>query len=291
MPVRYSWAGLANAFVLLLVGIATFYPFYNVLIYSLNEGTDSVKSIVYLWPREFTFDNLRIALTQDGIVNAFVVSLMRTVVGTTLTLVCSSTLAYVMTKRQLKGYAVFSFFFFFTFIFQGGLIPFYITMVTLDLYDTFWVLVLPGIYTFWYMIIFRTFFDSIPLALEEAAQIEGASFLHVFSRIIVPLSKPVFATIGLFAAVHYWGDWFSGVFYVKREALIPIQTLLQKVMNDTNMVEQFGLAANGTGALQTITPYSIKLAIVVITVIPIVLVYPFLQKYFIKGMMLGSVKG
>jgi len=288
---RMSPLGITNAFIMCVLGAITLYPFYNIYIYAFNEGTDSLKAVLYLWPRKFTFDNIAKALTQDGIMSAFQLSVLRTAAGTLLTLVCSSSLAYAMTRRDIKGYRFFSTYFFITFIFTGGLIPFYITMLKLHLYDTFWVLVLPGIYSFWFMIIFRTFFDSIPKALSEAAEVEGASFLHIFVRVIVPLSKPVYATIGLFAGVNYWNDWFAGLFFVKKEHLLPLQSLLQKVMNQTDMISKFGLVVGGNQAAQTVTPYSIKLAIVVISITPIVLVYPFLQKYFAKGMMLGSIKG
>lgn len=287
---RISPLGLINAFILVILGAITIYPFYNVYIYSFNDGLDSLRAVLYLWPRVFTLDNIAKALTQDGIVSAFQISILRTVVGTLLTLICTSSLAYAMTKRNIKGYSLFSTYFFITFIFSGGLIPFYMVMLKVHLYDTFWVLVLPGIYSFWYMIIFRTFFDSIPKALEEAAEIEGASFIHTFARVIIPLSKPVYATIGLFAGVTYWNDWFSGLFFVKKEYLLPLQSLLQKLMNETDMINKFGLVL-GAGSSSNVTPYSIKLAIVVISVTPIVLVYPFLQKYFVKGMMLGSIKG
>lgn len=291
MMKRISPLGLINAFILFLLGAITLYPFYNVYIYSFNDGLDSMRAVLYLWPRKFTFDNIAKALMQDGIWGAFQLSVLRTLVGTLLTLICTSSLAYAMTKRNLKGYRVFSTYFFITFIFTGGLIPFYMVMLKIHLYDTFWVLVLPGIYSFWYMIIFRTFFDSIPRALEEAAEIEGASFIHIFIRVIVPLSKPVYATIGLFAGVNYWNDWFTGLFFVKKQYLLPLQSLLQKLMNETDMINKLGLVLGASNAGSNVTPYSIKLAIVVISVTPIVLVYPFLQKYFVKGMMLGSIKG
>ncbi|MBP1996297.1 carbohydrate ABC transporter permease [Paenibacillus eucommiae] len=291
MKKRISPLGLINAFILLVLGAITLYPFYNVYVYTFNEGMDSLRAVLYFWPRKFTLDNITKALMQDGIMSAFQISLLRTIVGTLLTLICTSSLAYAMTKRNIKGYRVFSTYFFITFIFTGGLIPFYMTMLKLHLYDTFWVLVLPGIYSFWYMVIFRTFFDSIPKALGEAAEIEGASFMHIFIRVMVPLSKPVYATIGLFAAVNYWNDWFTGLFFVKKQYLLPLQSLLQKVMNETDMISKFGLMLGTNKAAQTVTPYSIKLAIVVISVTPIVAVYPFLQKYFVKGMMLGSIKG
>jgi len=288
---RMSPLGFMNAFLLFVLGVMTLYPFYNIYVYAFNEGKDALQGVLYLWPRKFTFDNIAEALRQEGIMAAFQLSVLRTLLGTLLTLVCSSSLAYAMTRRDIKGYRIFSTYFFITFILHGGLIPFYITMVKLHLYDTFWVLVLPGIYSFWFMIIFRTFFDSIPKALSEAAEVEGASFLHIFVRVFIPLSKPVYATIGLFAGVNYWNDWFSGLFYVKKETLLPLQSLLQKVMNQTDMISKFGIIPGVNPAMQTITPYSIKLAIVVISITPIILVYPFLQKYFAKGMMLGSIKG
>jgi len=292
MTTRVSFFGFINAAILLLLGLLAFYPFWNVYVYAFNLGADSARAVLYLWPRMFTLNNITLALEQQGIFSAFRVSVLRTVIGTALTLICTSSLAYVMTKRELKGYRFFSTYFFITFIFNGGLIPFYITMIQLHLYNTFWVLVLPGVYSFWFMMIFRTFFAAIPKELEEAAEIEGASFLQIFARVIVPLSKPVYATIGMFAAVNYWNDWFTGLFYVKKQSLTPLQSLLQVLMNDADVKSRLGLsAAEANDLMQSVTPYSIKLAVIVISVTPIILVYPFVQKYFVKGMMLGSIKG
>jgi len=218
---------------------------------------------------------------------------MRVLVGTFLTLLCTSTLAYAMTKRKLPGYKVFTYFFFITFVFHGGMIPFFLTIRTLGLFNTFWVLVLPSIYSYWFMILFRSFFDAIPDSIEESAKMDGASYMRIYFSFIVPLSKPVFAAIALFTAVNYWNDWFMGLFYIRDFNLIPLQTMLQRIMSEANMIQQLmrmGGAA-GDSALRSVTPYAIRLAIVVITVTPIVLIYPFLQKYFIQGIMLGSVKG
>ena len=203
-------------------------------------------------------------------------------------------MAYAMTKRKLPGYKIFSVFFFITFIFNGGFVPFFLTIRTLGLFNTFWVLVLPSIYSYWYMVLFRSFFDALPESIEESAKIDGATYFNIFRLLVVPLSKPVYAAIALFTAVNYWNDWFAGVFYVRDMSLIPLQTLLQKLMTEANMIRRLMEMSGGSMAesqFRNVTPYAIKLSIVVITVTPIIFIYPFLQKYFIKGIMLGSIKG
>lgn len=290
---KLSAFDIVNLILLSLLCLTFLYPFYNILVYAFNDGQDAMKGVLYLWPREITLDNFKVALAQDGLLNAVKISVLRTVIGTFFTVIGCSSLGYAMSKRQLPGYKAFMIFFFITFIFNGGMIPYFLTIKELGLYNTFWIYVIPGAYGYWNMILFRSFFDSIPASIEESAKIDGASYLYVFFKLIIPLSKPVFATIVLFTAVGHWNDWFAGTFYVKDQDLIPLQTLLQNLMTEANMltkVKEMGGSANMLSQT-SITPYSIRLAIVVITVVPIIMVYPFLQKYIVKGMMVGAVKG
>lgn len=291
---NFSPPAMLNRLFLLLAGVATLYPFYNIYVYAFNKGSDSIRAPLYLFPRQCTLQNIGIAFLQEGILNSFKVSLLRTVIGTLLSVILTSSLAYAMTKRKLPGYKVFSYFFFLTFIFNGGFIPFYLTLREYKLLDSFWVLILPGAYNYWHMIIFKSFFDGIPPSIEESAQMDGASYIRILTKLIIPLSKPVFAAIALFTAIGHWNDWFSGMFYVRKASLIPLQTLLQRVMTEADMIKQLVQMGGGStinSAWQDVTPYSIRLAIVVITVTPIIVIYPFLQKYFIKGIMIGAIKG
>jgi putative aldouronate transport system permease protein len=291
---RLSAFDIINTLIMFIFGLFAFYPLYNIYIYAFNDGLDSMRGVLYLWPRKFSLDNFRIAFTHGGIFNAFMISIARTVIGTILTLICTSSLAFVMTKRKLPGYQVFSMFFFITFIFNGGLIPYFLTIRTLNLYNTFWIMVVPGMYNYWYMVLFRSFFDSIPDSIEESAKIDGASYFNIYSSLILPLSKPVLAAIALLQAVNHWNDWFTGIFYIKDLWLTPLQTLLQKLMTEVNMIGKLVEMSGGNlmdVQYLNVTPYTIRLSIAVITITPIVLIYPFLQQYFVKGIMVGSIKG
>lgn len=283
-----------NIFLLAIVGLSALYPFWNIYVYAFNDAFDSLQRPLYFWPRKFTMNNLIVAFSNQQIYNSFVITIIKTLVGTAIGVLLTSALGYAMSKRMIPGYKFFSQYFYITFMFTGGFIPFYLLLNDLKMLNTFWVLVIPGIYSYWNMIIFRSFFDNIPASLEESAQIDGASYIGCFIKIIMPMSKPIFATIILFVAVGHWNDWFTGMFYIKDSNLLPLQTLLQEMLNQMDMVKTMKSQAAGpmlTSLISKVTPYSVRMAAIVITVTPIIFVYPFLQKYFEKGMILGSVKG
>ncbi|MCL2707736.1 MAG: carbohydrate ABC transporter permease [Defluviitaleaceae bacterium] len=285
---------VVNIIILSLIGFVTFYPLYNMYVYAFNDGLDSLRGVLYLWPRQPTLFNFRLAFQNERLFRSFMVSLARTGIGTFITLLCTSSMAYALSKRRMPGYKALSMFFFITFIFNGGLIPYFLTIRTLGLYDTFWILLIQGgIYSYWYMVLFRSFFASIPDSIEESVKIDGGSYATIFARMIVPLSKPVYAAIALFTAVGYWSEWFTGLFFIKNVKLVPLQTLLQKIMFESNAIQELMKMSGGNLANSNfnVTPNGLRLAIAVITITPIICVYPFLQKYFIKGIMLGSIKG
>jgi putative aldouronate transport system permease protein len=178
-------------------------------------------------------------------------------------------------------------------MFSGGMIPYFLTIKTLGLYDNFWVYIIPALYSYWYMILFRSFFDTIPASIEESAWMDGASPMTVFFRLIIPMSTPVFAAVALFIGVGHWNDWFVGAFYIKTPALVPLQTLLRSLLQEVNMMDKMGELSGSFFKTITkdITPYSVRSAIVVITVTPIIMIYPFMQRFMVKGIMLGAVKG
>jgi putative aldouronate transport system permease protein len=292
---KFTALDISISFMLLLICFCTLYPFYNLYVYAFNDGFDSLQGPLYLWPRRFTLVNISMALSQRGVLNGFKISILRTVIGTTLCVMLTSSLGYAMTKRRIYGYKFFSNYFFIVYIFSAGFIPYFLLLYEIRLTNTFWVLVIPGIYSYWYMIIFRTYFDGIPDSIEQSAQIDGASYLTVFTKLIMPLSKPVYAAITLFVAVGHWNDWFSGMFYIKNPNLTPLQTILQRLMNEADLINELRRLSQSSELLErlyrTVTPRAVKQAVFVVTVTPIVLVYPFLQKYFAKGIMLGSIKG
>lgn len=284
-----------NYIALTLLAFVTLYPFIYFLVLSLNDGMDAMKGGIYFWPREFTLDNYVKAFSDGRILSSYGITLFRTSVGTLLSLFFSALLAYGLTFRDLPGKKFFVMMFFFTTLFTGGLVPMYILLRDLKLTTSIWVYVLPFIFNFYNVIILRTFFETIPESLSESARIDGASELKIFMKLMLPLSKPVMATIALFYGVQYWNDWFTGTFFVSDKSMIPTSTLLQQLLQEASfeMPSNNAMNMNPNAALaqNTTTPESLRMTFVMITTIPIICVYPFLQKYFTKGIMLGSVKG
>jgi ABC-type sugar transport system, permease component len=279
---------------LIVLGFAAFYPFWNAAIVSFNEGTDTMKGGVTFWPREFTLDNYQIVFEDSRLINAFVISILRTAAGTLLGILLTAIFAYGMTKRELIGRKYYMIFCIVTMYFSGGLIPSFLLIRELGLFNTFWVMVIPGLISVWDMIIFRTFFMGLPGGLEESAKVDGSSNWGILFRIVLPLSGPVIATLSLFTAVYHWNEWFTPSIYISNADLLPIQTKLQQILNSNIMSEQMqqmDSAAQGRiNKMRTITSKSLSMATMMVATLPILCVYPFVQKYFVKGVLVGSLK-
>lgn len=279
---------------LVLLSFSALYPFWNALAVSFNLGIDTSKGGVTFWPREFTLENYEIVFQDDRLLNGFMISVLRTIVGTVSAIVMTAILAYGMSRRELIGRNYYMLFFVFTMYFGGGLIPTYLLYRSLGLMNTFWVFIIPSLIGVYHMIIFRTFFKSLPAGLEESAQIDGCSNWGIFFRIVLPLSGPVIATLGLFTAVAHWNDWFMPSIYITNEKLLPIQTMLRQILNAnivTDMSNNLDTASAGRiQAMRTITTKSLTMATMMVATLPIVIVYPFVQKYFVKGVLIGSLK-
>ncbi len=281
-----------NYIFLIFLGIATFYPFWYVLIASVNTGRDFMRGGVWLFPREFTLENYMMAFEDKQIFTALQISVFRTVVGVVAGLLLTAMVAYAMSVRTLPGRQFINFFWYFTTIFGGGMIPFYMLLRTLKLNTSIWLYVIPSLYSFYNFILLRTNFASVPYELRESAQIDGASELRIFGTIYLPLAKPILATVALFIGVGQWNDWFTGAYYQAKADLYPAATLLQKILAEASSTAN--IKAGQETAAQAITSYtsqSLQMAFVMILTMPIVVVYPFLQKYFVKGAMVGAVKG
>ncbi|QDH20573.1 carbohydrate ABC transporter permease [Saccharibacillus brassicae] len=279
---------------LAVMAFVAFYPFWNAAVISFNNGTDTMRGGITFWPRAFTFENYRVVFEDSRLINGFVISILRTLLGTLLSVGATAIFAYGMSKSELigrKGYMIFCIV---TMYFSGGLIPTFLLIRSLDLFNTFWVMVIPGLISVWNMIIFRTFFKSIPAGLEESARIDGCSNWGVLFRIVLPLSGPVIATLSLFTAVYHWNDWFTPSIYISNADLLPIQTKLQQILNSNIMSEQMAQmdsAAQGRmSRMKAVTSKSLSMATMMVATIPILCVYPFLQKYFVKGVLVGSLK-
>lgn len=290
--------GFVNYTILTLFSITALYPFIYFLALSFNDGYDAMRGGVYLFPRAFTLENYKKAFSHPQIMNAFGISVMRTVIVTVSSVLVCAMMAYALSKKGLPGRKYIIFFFFFTTLFGGGLIPTFILYRQLGIYNTFWVMVIPHLYSFFNAVIIRTFFMGIPPSLAESATIDGANELDIFIKIMIPLSLPVLATIALFIGVGNWNDWFTGQFFIQDAKLKPAATFLNQMISEASF-ESMTAKSDGSGivrmnedatALRGLTPEALRMTFVIIITVPIVCVYPFLQKYFVKGVLLGSLK-
>ncbi|OPH49056.1 ABC transporter permease [Paenibacillus ferrarius] len=279
----------ANNLLMLAICFATLYPIWYVLVNSFNDGNDAMRGGIYWWPRMFSLDSYKAVFANDGIMLAMGITVAKTLVGTVVHVFFTAMVAYAFSRRELIGRPIYMVIGTITLFFSGGLIPYYLLIRDLGLLDSFWVYIIPAMFSFFDLIIFLSFFREIPDALEEAAKIDGANDFKIFYQIILPVSMPVVATIALFHGVYQWNDYFTGMIYINKSELQPIQTYLYRVVAQSSSNQ---MVAATTGSIaKTVSSQSIKLATMVVTTLPIVIAYPFLQKYFVKGFMIGSIKG
>lgn len=279
------------AFTLLCV-----YPFYYVIIYSISDPTEALKG-VYLFPRGFTLETYRQLFAKADFLHAFFISGARTVVGTLISLLATSFFAFMMTRQNMFARKFAYRFVIVTMYVGGGMIPWYLTMKAYHLDNTFLLYVLPGAVSAYNMILIKTFIEQLPESLLEAATIDGASLGTLYWKIVLPLSKPILATVSVFNAVGQWNSWTDNFFLVHDKNLLTLQLLLNNYLNGADSIAK-AMRQGGLHSLQNlqniksaITPAAVRMTSIVITVIPIMLVYPFVQKYFTKGIMMGAVKG
>lgn len=282
--------------VLICFALSTLYPFVYFLACSFNTASDTMRGGFIIWPRSFTLDNYKAAFQNDGILQGFKISLIITVLGTAINVILTGMAAYALTFKQMPGRNFIIFLIFIPTVFSGGVVPTYILYRRLQLLTSIWIYILPGLYGFFNIVIMRTFFESIPIGLSEAAYIDGCSEVRIFFKIILPLSAPIIATMVLFIAVTQWNDWYTGAFYVTRDEIRPAATLLQQILNEADVMSNItslneqNIYVSTTDIEKTVTPESLRMTFVMIITLPIVCVYPFLQKYFVKGVMIGSIK-
>jgi putative aldouronate transport system permease protein len=275
---------------MILIGIATLYPFINVLAISFNDSADTVKGGITVWPRVFTTRNYATIFQFDGLLTGFRNSVIRTVLGTVIGVLSASMVAYVLSKTEFQARRLFSVIFAMTLYFSGGLIPGFMLIRDLHLIGSFWVYIIPGILSVWNVFIVRSYIDGLPNALQESAKIDGANDWTIFRRVILPLCQPVLATIALFIAVNHWNSWFDTYLYNSQN---PEHTTLQYELRKVLLTTDNGTNyrdPNKQQSLAAVTPESIQMAITMVVTVPILLVYPFLQRYFTKGLTLGAVK-
>ena len=275
---------------MVFVCFVAIYPVWYTIIVSFNNSEDTLRGGVYFWPRQFTLESYKTVFQDKSIVKAFGITIMRTVIGTVASVLFTSMVGYALSKKHIFGNKVYMIIGTITMFFGGGLIPTFILYKNIGLYDNFLVYIIPSLFNFYNMIIFVAFFRELPVGLEESAKLDGANDMVIFLRIIVPLSMPVVATIALFNGVWQWNDYFTGVMYINDADLQPIQTFLYRIIASASASKAVVSLPAGISA-QQVSSQSVRLATMVVTTLPIVCVYPFLQKYFVKGMLIGSIKG
>ncbi|MZQ87058.1 ABC transporter permease subunit [Paenibacillus sp. 5J-6] len=271
----------------ILLGLSTIFPFVNLIAKSLSSEAAVVSGMVSLYPIDFQIGTYRYVASNAMFLNAFTISITVTFIGSLLSLFMTTLAAYPLSKPRLRGRKFFIILYLFTMLFSGGLIPTYLLMHTLHLIDKLPVLFLPYMINVYNMLIIKNYFEGLPDSLEESAKMDGASNMTILWRIILPLSLPVLATIGLFYAVTYWNDYFTSLIYINSADMKPLQLYLKELF--VSSTDAF-LRTNVDASLN-VSPQSIQAASIILATLPIVIVYPFLQKYFVKGVLVGSVKG
>ena len=274
-----------NGCIMLLVVIATLYPFWYIVVCSFSSITHIISDPIIFWPDGLHLEAYKQIFRNNLIPNAYGVTIFVTLCGTAISMILTILGAFVLSRRNLPGRTGMTFFVVFTMLFNGGLVPTYLTVNSLKLTNTIWALIIPSAISTYNLVIMRNFFKGVPESLYEAAAIDGISHTGYLIRILLPLSVPSIATITLFYAVSYWNSYFNSIIYIHDSHLWPMQTVLRQIL----MAGQYEMLFDDGG--RSIPSEMMKDAMIVITAMPSICVYPFLQKYFVKGIVLGSVKG
>ena len=279
-----------NTIIMVLFVVITLYPVLNTLAVAFNDGTDALRGGIHIWPRMWTLNNFTTVLQKENLLTGAKISVLRTVLGTLFSLFLNAVLAFIISRKEFVFQRSLSLFWVITMYVNGGLIPVFLLYKALGLTNSFWVYVIPGAISCYNMLVIRTYMNnSIPNSLVESAQIDGAGYTTIFVKIISPLCKPVYATVALFSAVGQWNSWFDAMLYNRMsEKYTTLQYELMKLLSSvTNQGTSAEAMKNAAGA---VTPTSVRAAATLLTMLPIVCLYPFLQKYFVQGLTLGSVK-
>lgn len=286
---KISLFDLLIAAFMLLVVVTTIYPFWYTIVVSLS-GVDKTSGIQLL-PNKFTLDAYKLLMDYELIWTGYKNTIIRCAVGTTLGVLLTALTAYPLSKKELPFNSFFTNFIMFTMMFSGGMIPSYLLVKDLHLLNSLWALILPPLLGAYNIFIVRNFLRSIPVSLEEAARIDGASWWCIWWKIILPLAKPVLATITLWILVANWNAWFDATIYITDPKKTVMQVVLRKISIENSAADMNAIMVRMQKGASEVTSKSVEMAMVVITILPMLVVYPFLQKYFVKGIMIGSVKG
>ena len=276
---------------LAFVVVVTVYPFWNIFIISINDATDAIRGGLYFLPRKLSLSSYAEILGRSTFLASIKVSVGRTLIGTPIAVLVTAMLAYPLSRKDLVGRKFWNLLFVFTMYFGGGLVPYYMVLKGIHMLNTFWVFIFPMMMSVYNMILIRSYIESMPDSLFEAAKIDGATDLVVFVKMVIPLSKPILMTVALFVAISQWNSWFDAYLYTSDQALKPMQSILVEILNQYQTGASTSQAMSNAKAGVTVTPDSIRMAATMVATLPIIMVYPFVQKYFVKGIMLGAVKG
>ena len=284
-----------NHIFMILFALACTLPFYYIFINTISDNTLVSKGLITLLPRGIHFSNYGQILKISGLFNSLQISVARTVLGTTITILGTTFLGYALSRPELWKRKLWYRFVIVTMYFNAGIIPWYINMKNLGLVNHFFAYILPGIISPFSLVLFKTYVESIPASLEESADLDGAGYLTKYLRIVMPLCKPIVATLVVFAAVGQWNSFIDTLFLMTDQKLFPMQYMLYQYLNESNALadslRQASVAGMDVNLSSILTPSSVKMTISMVVVLPILFIYPFFQKYFVNGIMIGAVKG
>lgn len=280
---------VCNTLFMVAFVVITLYPVLNTLAISFNDGTDALRGGIYLLPRKWTLKNYITVLQKQNLITGAYITVARTVSGTLLALAANAILAFIVSRKNFLFKRELSLFWVITMYVNGGMIPTFLLYRGLHLTNSFWVYIIPGMFSAFNMLVIRTYMTGIPDSLEESAQLDGAGYTTIFLKIISPLCKPVYATVALFVAVGQWNSWFDAMLYNRMSS--NLTTLQYELMKLLSSVTNQGTSAEAMkNAAGTVTPTSVRAAATILTMLPIICLYPFLQRYFVTGLTIGGVK-
>ncbi|NMO97652.1 carbohydrate ABC transporter permease [Paenibacillus lemnae] len=291
---KFSLFDVINYIVLTLITVACFFPFYYLFINTISNNDLSSKGLVMFYPKDIQFSNYVHVFKIPGLVQAAVVSVGRTVIGTLVTVAASGLLGFLFTKQEMWGRRFWYRFLVVTMYFNAGLIPWYLIMRDLGMINNFMAYILPAIVSPFFIILVKTYVESTPIALQESAQMDGAGYFTIFLKIVMPLITPILATIAIFSAVGQWNQFYDTLFLMTDQKLFSLQFILWRYLNEATSVAEIMKQSGGAmrvDASMMPTATSIRTTVTMIVVIPILMVYPFFQRFFVKGIMIGAVKG
>lgn len=292
LQMKFRWFDVTVGTLFIILCFTTIYPFLYAFSYSLSDGQSVLTHTVYVWPVNFTFENYKTVFANNSIINAFYISVLKTVLGTAISLIVTATAAYSVSKRHLVLKKTIMTCFILPMYISGGLLPFYILIYNVGLMNNFLVYLLPGAFSGTFMFLIKVYYETLPTEVEESAKMDGAGDFRIFINIFIPLSLPVYATVALFVGVGQWNAWFDAMLFISNTQLHPLQLLLQNILREAEVTTFAQVAAlSSMQAVKRTSVETLRMATLMVATFPILFIYPFFQKYFIKGVALGAVKG